>query len=158
MKIFISPIFLLIFSIANGQDKNLPDNRLDKLEWIADRWVYVDSQGVTYENWVKERDDSFTGEAFTVKNGDTVFSEQLKIKKTDDDIFYIGIVKHNPGPVSFKLVEIRGKRAVFENPEYDFPNRIIYELKNSYSLYARIEGKDENGKTVMGEYFYTRAR
>ena len=144
--------------MANSQDKDLSDDRLEKLSWIADKWICTDSQSVTYESWVKNSDNSLKGEAFTVKNGDTVFSEQLKIEKSGDDIFYIAIVKHNPEPVCFKLFELGNNKAVFENPEHDFPNRIIYELKNNDSLYARVEGKNKEGKSITGEFFYTRAR
>jgi hypothetical protein len=35
--------------------------------------------------------------------------------------------------------------AVFENPDHDFPNRIIYRTPDADSLFARIEGK-RNGR------------
>ncbi len=155
MKFLFPMLLLSLFSMAIIQSK---DNRLEKLSWLADQWVWVDSESVTYERWITNNDNSLTGEAFTVKNGDTVFSEQLKIEKTGDDIFYIAAVKHNPGPVSFKLVELGENKAVFENHEHDFPNRIIYELRNNDSLYARVEGKNKMGNDVFNEYFYTRAR
>ena len=136
------------------QDK---DEMNEKLSWIAGQWVWVDNESVIYENWVKNNDGSFSGESFTVKNGKTVFSEQLKIEKSGEDVFYIAVVKHNPGPVSFKLVKLGDKKAVFENPEHDFPGRIIYELKNNGSLCARVEGKNKKGKEVFSEYFYSRA-
>jgi hypothetical protein len=151
---FVYPLFFLI-SMTMVQDK---DERLEKLSWITDQWVWVDNESVTYENWIKNNDGSYSGESFTVKNGDTVFSEQLKIEKSGDDIFYTAVVKHNPGPVSFKLIELGDNKAVFENPEHDFPNKILYVLKNSDSLYARIEGKNKNGKYAVGEYYYTRAK
>lgn len=157
MKVILS-IILFLISMVYSQNKNKPDEQLEKLAWIADKWVYKNSESVTFENWIKNDDNSLTGESFTVKNSDTTFSEKLKIEKSGDDIFYIAAVKHNPGPVSFKLVEFSENKAVFENPGHDFPNRIIYELRNGDSLYARIEGKNKNGEIVTGEFFYTRAR
>jgi hypothetical protein len=146
-----------------SQDNNTDSNPFDKLSWIADRWISMPGESmpgvsITYENWVRLDDTSYSGESHTVNNGDTVFIEQLKIEKIGDDIFYTAIVEHNPGPVHFKLVELDLNKAVFENLEHDFPNRIIYMLKKDGSLYARIEGRNKKGEEVTGEFFYTRAR
>lgn len=44
---------------------------------------------------------------------------------------------------SFKLVKLEKNLAVFENPEHDFPQRIIYKLEDGETLKARIEGKSK---------------
>jgi hypothetical protein len=156
MKLLLfAVIFQLTFPMASSQYKNNP---FEKLSWIADRWVCKDGENVTYENWVKSGDTLFSGESYTVRDGDTVFTEQLKIEKLGDDVFYTAIVKHNPGPVSFKLVELDDNKAVFENPEHDFPNRITYELRDNSVLYARVEGKNKNDEDAAIEFFYTRVR
>lgn len=154
--------------MAFSQDNNTDSNPFDKLSWIADRWISmpgenmqgesIPGESITYENWVRLDDTAYTGESYTVKKGDIVFTEQLKIEKIGDDIFYTAIVEHNPAPVHFKLVELDLNKAVFENPEHDFPNRIIYMLKKDGSLYARIEGRNKKGEEITGEFFYTRAR
>jgi hypothetical protein len=144
--------------MAFSQDKNISKSPLEKLGWIVDRWIYTDGEEITYENWVKTNDTLYSGESYTVRDGDTVFNEQLKIEKIGSDVFYTAIVKHNTGPVSFKLIELGDKRAVFENPEHDFPNRITYELRNNSILYAKAEGEDKKGKSTEFELFYTRAR
>jgi hypothetical protein len=160
-QIFMKLFFLLIFLFCKmifSQDKNTGLNEIEKLSWIIDKWISLSGESIIYENWKKLDDTTFTGVSHTVKNGDTVFTEKLKIEKIDNDIFYTAVVAHNPGPVSFKLVELGENKAVFENPEHDFPNRIIYILKDDGSLYARIESKNKKGEPVTGEFFYTRAR
>jgi len=144
--------------MAPSQDRNIQESLFEKLSWIADRWIYKDGENITFENWTKENDTLFSGEAYTVRGGDTVFNEQLKIEKIGDDVYYTAIIKHNPGPVSFKLVDVGKNNAVFENPEHDFPNRITYELKNNSLLYAKVEGKNKAGKESAIEFFYTRVR
>jgi Domain of unknown function (DUF6265) len=151
-------IFFLFISMSDSQDKNTIENPIEKLSWIVDRWVSNDEESITYENWEMEDDTTFSGESYTVKNGDTVFNEQLKIEKIAEDVYYTAIVKHNPDPVHFKLVELGENKVVFENPEHDFPNKIMYMLKKDGSLYARIEGKNKKGEDVTGEFFYKRAR
>jgi hypothetical protein len=144
--------------MASSQNKNTDSNPFEKLSWIVDRWISPLGESITYENWVRVDDTTFSGESHTIKDGDTVFTEQLKIEKIGDDIYYTAVVKHNPGPVHFKLVELGENKAVFENPKHDFPNRIIYMLKDDGTLYARIEGKNKKGEDAAGEFFYTRAR
>jgi hypothetical protein len=144
--------------MAYSQDKNTDSNPFDKLSWIVDKWISQYGESITYENWVRLDDTTYSGESHTVRNGDTVFTEQLKIEKIGDDIFYTAVVEHNPGPVNFKLIKCEDNKAVFENPEHDFPNRIIYMLRDDGSLYARIEGKNKKGKKVYSEFFYTRVR
>ena len=156
--IFLTLVFQLIVYMVPSQDKNIPVNQVQALGWIVDKWVYKAGDNITYENWTMENDSLFIGESHTVKDGDTVFNEQLKIEKIKDDVFYTAIVKHNPGPVSFKLVELSDKKAVFENPGHDFPNRITYELQNNSLLYAKVEGKDKNRNDASFELFYTRVR
>jgi len=144
--------------MALSQDKNVTESPLEKLDWIIDRWIYTDSKEITYENWVKTNDSLYSGETYTVRDGDTVFNERLKIEKAGDDVLYTAIVKHNPGPVNFKLVELGDNKAVFENPEHDFPTRITYELRENSILYAKAEGKNKNGEATEFELFYARAR
>jgi len=159
MKIlFTVTLIFLIYTMAYSQDKNIDSNPFDKLNWIVDKWISTPGESITYENWVRLDDITYSGESHTIRNGDTVFTEQLKIEKVGDDIFYTAIVEHNPGPVSFKLIELEDNKAIFENPEHDFPNRIIYMLKDDGLLYARIEGKNKKGKEVYSEFFYTRVR
>ncbi|UCF19382.1 MAG: hypothetical protein JSU87_15875 [Gemmatimonadota bacterium] len=43
----------------------------------------------------------------------------------------------------FRLAESSDKRAVFENPEHDYPKRITYRLDRGGSLVARIDGGAE---------------
>jgi len=144
--------------MAFSQDKSVSECPFEKLGWFVDRWIYTDDEETTYENWVKTNDTLYSGESYTVRDGDTIFNEQLKIEKDGDDVFYTAIVKHNPGPVSFKLTEINNNKAVFENPKHDFPTRITYELRNNSILYAKAEGKNKNGEAAEFELFYTRAR
>jgi hypothetical protein len=141
-----------------SQNKNISESTFGKLGWIVNKWMYKEGDNVTFENWVKLNDELFSGESYTVKDGDTILNEQLKIEKIGDDVYYTAIVKHNPGPVHFKLIEHGENKAVFENPEHDFPNRIIYELKEGNFLYARVEGKNKKGEDVTGEFFYTMAK
>lgn len=66
--------------------------------------------------------------------------EYLQIRQQEvGAIFYVAIPSGQK-ETSFELTKFDGKEAVFENPEHDFPKRIIYRLENDSTLVARIDG------------------
>jgi hypothetical protein len=137
---------------------NAQTNRnLDEVAWIADSWIISSGDAVTHEHWTKVSDTLFEGGSETIKNGDTIFSEKLKIIVKDNDIFYVADVKHNPAPVYFKLVYSDSNKAVFENPEHDFPQKITYELSGG-DLHAYIEGNGKDRKWKKVDFYFTRRR
>ena len=135
--------FLIIIFTWDCMAQN--DDNMKKLLWIVDSWVSTDGDARSYENWEKINEDLYIGGSKTVKNGDTLFSESLKLEKTSEGIFYIADVKHNPAPVRFMLTEVSETSAVFKNPDHDFPQKISYELKEG-NLHALIEGPGKDGK------------
>jgi hypothetical protein len=47
---------------------------------------------------------------------------------------------------------------VFENPQHDFPTKIVYGLQADGSLLAAIEGPGRDGKPRRVEYPYKRVK
>lgn len=117
---------------------------MQKLAWIIDRWVSANGESTSYEHWERTSDTLFTGGSETVKNGDTVFSEKLKIVYEEGNFYYIADVAHNPAPVKFKATYLTDGEAVFENPEHDFPKKITYKQVDG-NLHASIEGPGKSG-------------
>jgi len=153
MKILI---YLALFGI-NLSVMAQNNNRMEKLSWIIDRWVSSDGVTKSYEYWEKISEDLLIGASQTVKDGDTIFSEELKIEKTGGDIFYIADVRHNPEPVKFKLTSLRDTEAVFENPQHDFPKKITY-MQEEGNLHAFIEGPGKDGKWKKVDFIMSRMR
>jgi hypothetical protein len=138
-KIFLFAALLILVNMSNAQ------NDMGKLSWIVDRWVSTDGESTSYEHWEKTSENLFTGGSETVKNGDTVFAEKLKIELIDGSIYYIADVSHNPAPVKFKLTHLAENEAVFENPLHDFPQKISYKQIDG-DLHASIEGPAKDNK------------
>ena len=57
---------------------------------------------------------------------------------------------------AFRFKEATDGKIVFENPDHDFPQRIMYWMDESGKLAARIEGK-QNGKQAASEWRWQRA-
>ncbi len=148
---------ILIFITSLFINYTMAQTNMQKLEWIIDSWVSEGVESNSYEHWEKLSDELFIGGSETVKNGDTIFSEKLKIVKEGEEIFYIADVSHNPAPVKFKLTSVSETEAVFENPEHDFPQKITYKLKEG-DLYAAIEGNGKDRKWKKVEFLMKRMK
>lgn len=151
---------ILLFLIIFGRTQlyaQMNSTDLEKLSWIIDRWVSNDGESTSYEHWEKVSETQFTGGSETVKNGDTVFTEKLKIELIDGSVYYIADVAHNPAPVKFKLTFLTDSEAVFENPEHDFPQKISYKYIEG-NLNASIEGPSKKGDWRKVDFIMNRMR
>lgn len=133
------------------------NRNMEELLWLVDSWINIDGETVSYEHWKKADDSLLEGSSETIKNGNTVFSEKLKIVKEKDGIYYVAEVKHNPLPVYFKLTMVSKNKAVFENPQHDFPQKITYEIEQG-TLHAFIEGPGRSGKWEKVDFYFDKMR
>jgi hypothetical protein len=111
---------------------------MKKIKWILGKWESKTQEGTLYENWEKLDDSTYLGNAYSIVEGDTTFSEEARIMSRKGVIVY-SVTVNNEETTDFELVNDE-KEAVFENPEHDYPQRIIYMRNGKDSLYARIEG------------------
>ena len=82
------------------------------------------------KRWHRISDATFEGESITnsVTDGEVVNFEMLRLVEMSDSVFYIAKVTHNDLPVPFRLTQCSDGIAVFENPDHDAPQRVIYRL------------------------------
>ncbi|HEX2120831.1 MAG TPA: DUF6265 family protein, partial [Thermoanaerobaculia bacterium] len=100
------------------------DLKVEDVAWIAGHWTATDTEEV----WLAPRGGLMTGMSRTVKNGRASF-EFIRIQETKDGVFYFAQPGGRPA-VAFRLVEATPTRAMFANPEHDFPQRITYALRD----------------------------
>ncbi|HWA06910.1 MAG TPA: DUF6265 family protein [Ignavibacteria bacterium] len=147
-------LILFITTMAESQEKT----PMQKLLWIVDSWVSPDgSDSRSYEEWKVTGDNLYEGSSKTIKNGEVIFSEILKIENTPEGIYYVADVPHNPAPVKFQLTSVSDSSAVFENPEHDFPKKITYLLEEG-NLHAFIEGPGKDGKMKKIDFYFNKMR
>lgn len=111
-----------------------------ELSWIRGCWQGDDAGRRYSEQWTAPDGGTMLGTSRTVKGGKTVAYEFILIRENEaGEIHYTAKPSGQP-EASFKLIRAGAREAVFENPAHDFPQRIIYRLKEDGSLQARIEG------------------
>ena len=156
MKIlFCAVIFALSISFAAAQEAK---QDVKDLSWMTGCWEMSDKGKSITEQWTKPAGQTMFGISRTIKNDKTTGFEFLRIVQNTDGIFYIARPSGAKEDTSFKLTKLSEKEAVFENPEHDFPQTIIYRLTDANSLFARVEAKDKNGKVSGFDYSMKKAK
>jgi hypothetical protein len=127
-----------------------------RLAWLEGRWEGESGGLAMEEHWTSARGGALLGLHRDVKGERMESFEFLRIQAAAEGTFYYASPRSKP-PVAFKLVELGERRAVFENRQHDFPQRILYWLDAAGALHARIEGPRQK-RTVAEEWVWTKAR
>jgi hypothetical protein len=135
-----------LFAALSGRaEPAVQADALSGLAWMAGTWIGEDAGTVSEETWTSPRGGMMLGMHRDVAGGKAVSFEFLRIEATADGIVYFASPRGAP-PTPFRLVENGPRRAVFANPEHDFPVRILYWLDAEGALHARVEGPGEKPK------------
>jgi hypothetical protein len=122
-----------------------PGPTLDQFDWLVGSWEREVGDGVSIEEWTRVSANVIEGTT-VVRIGDALeITEHLRIERFGDRIYYIALPGENAMPTPFELVQHEQGRWVFENPEHDFPTRIIYLSLDATHLRVRIEGPGGEG-------------
>ena len=116
-----------------------PDPRLAPLAFLAGSWRTRDLGPLAEESWSEPSGDGMLGHGRMIQDGRTVEFEFLRIVVLPDRVDYVAQPTGGP-PTAFRLVEVGGGAARFENPAHDFPQRIAYRREGDW-LHVRIEGR-----------------
>lgn len=153
-RTFAAAMSVALGAAALGVASPPPD--VQRLAWLEGRWS-GEKDGVSSEEiWTAPRGGVLLGLHSDVKGGRLVSWEFLRIARTDDGVSYFASPRSAP-PTAFRLVEAGEGRAVFENRQHDFPQRILYWLDAAGALHARVEGP-QGGRTTAEEWVWTKAR
>ncbi len=150
--------FLLVFSVgaANGQELLI---NISKFAWMSGCWERSDKAKslLVSESWMLPAGTSMLGMGRTVKGDKTADYEFMRIEIRGMDYYFVAQPKANATETAFKLTTSQPTSATFENPDHDFPQRVIYRKAGRNKLFARVEGKID-GKDEGEDFRYTRTR
>lgn len=125
-------------------------------DWLIGTWQRETGNGIAYERWTKVSDRTFEGDGFSIVGDDTTHLEFLRLEQFGGEVFYVPKVAHNRYPVPFKLIRAEEGSFVFEHPEHDFPQRIIYQRQGEDKLHVRVEG-EQDGKMSGIDFEFVKA-
>ena len=119
--------------------------------WLVGSWREDD--GKYFEMW-RVKGDTLAGEAYsTDPSGNKTLSERTELFKRNGDFFYVADVAGPQGPVEFKITSFGNDTFVAENPQHDFPKKIVYKRLDDLHMQAFV-GRDNH----MIRYLFTKIR
>ena len=114
---------------------------LADISWISGDWqTEPGGRRQIEEHWTTVAGQSMLGMSRTVAGDKTVEFEYLRIEQRADGIYYVAHPKARCPGTDFKLTRASATEAIFENPQHDFPKRIIYRKTADDALTATIDG------------------
>jgi Domain of unknown function (DUF6265) len=140
MKKAILVLITILLFASCGKSKQV--SKIVGKDWLLGKWENKSDEGNLLEIWRKVNDSLFIGESYFIKGKDTLHSEKIELKQKGEELFYIATIKgqNNDKPVTFKQnIEI-AKQLVFENPQHDYPRKIVYKPFAKDHLLIEISG------------------
>ena len=129
-------LILLLITSASTQTPTLAD-----ISWISGDWQTAPGgRAQIEEHWTQAAGATMMGMSRTIAGEKTVEFEYLRIEQRADGVYYVAHPKGRCPGTDFKLTRASATEAVFENPQHDFPKRVIYRKTADDSLTASIDG------------------
>jgi hypothetical protein len=122
---------------------------IDQLEWMAGCWRQESAGRVVDELWMAPSGGAMLGISRTVAKQRAVAHEFMQIREDDGRLVFVARPS-GQAEATFTLVKNAGGEVVFENPQHDFPQRVIYRRTDG-GLTGRIEGI-QNGKPRSADF------
>lgn len=130
-----------------------------KLHSLQGTWRMETKRGPLFESWTVINDSTLHGTSYRLNGTDTLVLERISLVSRQPGLFYIPVVQdqNNRQPVRFTMKSSDDNIILFENPEHDFPQRIVYTLPENDTLHAWIEGTI-NGQARKSDFHYKKVK
>lgn len=147
--IFIMAVMICIAACGAKNDTETPAQPekpryelLRQASWLLGSWQHQMSEGTITEEWKSMNDSVFSARSFFVSGTDTSAGETITLEQRGKELYYIPVVKNqNEGkPITFRLSSGAGDELTFENPEHDFPQKIVYKKLREDSMLTEVSG------------------
>jgi len=151
----LAVLVALTVAVGVGQSPRLAAQTqpVNQLEWLAGCWSTTRGDSMVEEHWMKPGGGTMLGMSRTIRGGKTSEYEFLQIRDVNGTLTYVA-QPSGQAEAAFTLRSASGSEAIFENPDHDFPQRIIYR-RTVDGLSARVEGT-RNGQLRGIDYPYRR--
>jgi hypothetical protein len=123
-------------------------------DWMAGHWLSCDNGMQIAENWFGAGTGTLLGANLT--RGKQTSFEFMRIAANGRGGLSFYAMPNGAPVTEFTMTSNESQRAVFENPDHDFPQRVIYRLDGN-RLRARIEG-NVHGRLKGQDWTFRRAQ
>lgn len=113
-------------------------------EFLKGTWKINDKE--RYEQWIVSA-DKLSGRGFNRDKGLEKVYETLEIRLVDGKVNYLATVPdQNDGrTIAFSMTNSSVNELTFENPDHDFPKKIVYKKISPAEISVSVFGEGEKG-------------
>jgi hypothetical protein len=154
MKQVVKAAALLVLLVASTGVRPVP-TEIEELRWLAGHWEGMEGETRMEEVWMEPLGGVMIGMHRDVFGSDRFFFESLMIRETDDGIVFFASPAGRHPATPFPLTDLSGTKAVFSNPEHDFPQTLTYELTSAGDLHVVAAG-EQNGRKVRSAWTWAK--
>jgi hypothetical protein len=129
-------------------------DEVGRLRWLAGCWELRSGPRLVEERWTTPRGGLMLGASRTSRNDSIVEFEQVRIETRPEGIFYVASPSRQ-ATAEFRATAVLDSAVTFENPQHDFPKKIMYRRAGADSIVASIEGP-RGGQTRTIAYPFRR--
>lgn len=152
VRVFLLACVALAGACAAAAQQGAPPNIAP--DWMSGYWLSCAGGEEVAENWFGAGAGVLLGTNLT-RSSRTSFEFLRIASNAQGGLSYYSMPNGRSPATEFAMVSNDGRRAVFENPAHDFPQRIIY-ARDGDVLTARIEGP-VNGRIEGIDWRFQRA-
>jgi hypothetical protein len=116
------------------------EHDVTSLAWLAGCWKAENSEPGSVEHWLPAAGGTMLGMSRTVKNGKTVEFEFMQLRLNAEGKLVFIALPSGQRETTFVASAVAKDSVTFENPQHDFPQKVIYRLESADRLIGRIEG------------------
>ncbi|MCB2222089.1 MAG: hypothetical protein KQI35_17025 [Bacteroidetes bacterium] len=129
--LMIISLLLILWTCGNSTQND--QSLSDLIQKLPGTWYNANSG--KFEEW-HQQDGNLSGKSYQLNEMDTIIHEFLKIERNNGSYIYVATVigQNDNQPIAFKLSEKTENKLVFENPDHDFPQKIIYHFINDSTM------------------------
>ncbi|HEX7115588.1 MAG TPA: DUF6265 family protein [Steroidobacter sp.] len=144
----------IIVATCSGAAAEPPS--IASLSWLSGCWASERGEPGSGEMWSAPAGGTMLGISRTIKDGKTVEHEFMQIREEAPGRIVFIALPSGQVETRFTLVRSEPHEWVFENPDHDFPQRVVYRLNAPDELHAYVEGT-RGGATKRFDFRYKRA-
>lgn len=145
-----------ILALALVATPPAPTTEIDRLGFMAGCWTLTRPNGTKIEEqWLAPAGGAMIGMSRSVRDGKLREYEFMRVLPAADGKLQYVAIPSGQAEAAFPVKEIGENAVTFENPQHDFPQRILYRLVDKDTLVARIEGS-VGGRARSADFPYTR--
>ena len=116
------------------------DDDVTALAWLAGCWAPEQGDAGSLEHWLPAAGGTMLGVSRTVKKGQTVEFEFMQLRVNADGKLVFIALPSGQKETTFVASSVGKDSVTFENPQHDFPQKVIYRRESPNRLIGRIEG------------------